>query len=172
MCSRRINKPRQLPRLFLPWVTPSASAAHTGMGTVAVGVLMMCVWWFQARSVFHTWDKNHNGRIERKELDRAMHAGRLECPLDAYSGPSMRIVSPRYLQCPLAAVVESMKSISAQTGGHATVTVGITKDQICAFVEDIFEQADDNHDGDLDEDEFVKVYNTIAINCIDYNESF
>jgi len=95
----------------------------------------------QAKAVFDTWDKNSDHGISRQELGAAMHA-----------------------------VIESMHAISAQTGGHTTVKVGLEKDDVEAFVQNIFEKADRNHDGDLDEEEFLAIYNTIAINCIDYNE--
>lgn len=95
----------------------------------------------QARQVFRTWDKDSDGNIAPSELNMAMHA-----------------------------VITSMRQISTQTQGHTAVTIGLDKSQVGAFVEEIFRQADWNHDGALDEEEFVKIYNTIAINCIDYNE--
>jgi len=95
----------------------------------------------QAKQVFRTWDKDHNGLIAPNELNMAIHA-----------------------------VISSMREITAQTAGHTSVMIGLDQTQVRDFVEEIFRQADWNHDGALDEEEFVMIYNTIAINCIDYNE--
>jgi len=95
----------------------------------------------QAKAVFNTWDKNHDGGIDRSELGHAMHS-----------------------------VIESMQHVAAQTGGHTAVKIGLEKEDVHAFVEDIFDKADWNSDACLDINEFVEIYNTIAINCIDYNE--
>jgi len=94
-----------------------------------------------AKGVFAVWDKDHNGGIDKTELAAAMDA-----------------------------VIVSVQDIQAKTAGHSSVKATMHPEKIATFVSHVFELADHNHDSILDEDEFVAVYNTIAINCINFND--
>jgi len=94
----------------------------------------------QARTVFQTWDKNEDGGINKEELHTA-----------------------------ILAVMEAVGQ-NAQVPGHEKVFLSLKQDQITDFVDNVFEKADFNGDQVLDEEEFVQIYNTIAINCINFDD--
>jgi len=95
----------------------------------------------QARAVFKKWDKNKDGGVNRTELADAMMS-----------------------------VINAIRGAQAKTAGHITIFSNLKQEKIAEFVDYIFELADYNEDQILSEEEFVKIYNTIAINCINFDE--